>query len=196
MLTTIFKAYYFVCLMFYEIVLFAPHARRIKGSALVENRVRSWDAPWAILAFFGMQLLPCVYVLTPWLRFADVGLPPWLGWLGVPTFACSLWLTWRAHVDLGRNWTPALQIKQGQSLVTAGVYRHVRHPIYAAQWLWAIAQALLLHNWLVGPLGLLSFAPVFFYRVPHEEQMMLEHFGDEYRAYMARTGRVIPRLGR
>ena len=58
------------------------------------------------------------------------------------------------------------------------------------------AQALLLHNWLVGPLGLLSFAPVFFCRVPHEEQMMLDHFGDEYRAYMARTGRVIPRLGR
>jgi protein-S-isoprenylcysteine O-methyltransferase Ste14 len=32
-------------------------------------------------------------------------------------------------------------------------------------------------------------------RVPREEQMMLEQFGEAYRMYMNQTGRVIPRLG-
>lgn len=80
------------------------------------------------------------------------------------------------------------------ALVTQGIYRHMRHPIYAAQWLWGIAQPLLLQNWIAGLAGLVSFLPVYLYRVPREEQMMLEHFGEEYRSYMGRTGRIIPRL--
>jgi protein-S-isoprenylcysteine O-methyltransferase Ste14 len=66
--------------------------------------------------------------------------------------------------------------------------------MYAFGWLLGIAQALLLWNWVVALAGLASFALLYFLRVPREEQMMLEQFGEEYRAYMNRTGRVIPRL--
>ena len=38
-------------------------------------------------------------------------------------------------------------------LVTNGIYRRIRHPMYSAFWLWAIAQALLLPNWIAGPAG-------------------------------------------
>jgi protein-S-isoprenylcysteine O-methyltransferase Ste14 len=59
---------------------------------------------------------------------------------------------------------------------------------------WGFAQALLLQNWIAGLSMLVFFLPVYLYRVPREEQMMLEHFGEEYRSYMNRTGRIIPRL--
>ena len=64
--------------------------------------------------------------------------------------------------------------------------------MYSAFWLWAIAQALLLPNWIAGFAGLAGFGILFFGRVAREEQMMLETFGDSYRAYMARTGRIFP----
>jgi protein-S-isoprenylcysteine O-methyltransferase Ste14 len=57
-----------------------------------------------------------------------------------------------------------------------------------------IAQALLLHNWLAGLSGIVVFLLTYFLRVPREEQMMVERYGEAYRAYRARTGGVIPRL--
>ncbi len=77
--------------------------------------------------------------------------------------------------------------------MTEGVYRYIRHPMYASQWLWVIAQAMLLHNWIAGLGGIVCFTPFYFMRVAPEEQMMLEQFGKEYRAYMQHTGRILPR---
>ncbi len=53
---------------------------------------------------------------------------------------------------------------------------------------------LLLQNWVAGWAGLALFAPLYVLRVPREERMMLDRFGEEYRAYMDRTGRVVPRI--
>lgn len=66
--------------------------------------------------------------------------------------------------------------------------------MYAAFWIWSVAAALLLPNWIGGWSHLVSFALLYFLRVPCEEQMMLDQFGEEYQSYMDRTGRVIPRL--
>ena len=76
-----------------------------------------------------------------------------------------------------------------------GVYRYIRHPIYAVVWLSSIAQALLLQNWIAGLAGLIFFLPVYLVRVPREEQMMLDHFGQEYQTYLEHTGRIFPKLG-
>jgi protein-S-isoprenylcysteine O-methyltransferase Ste14 len=87
-----------------------------------------------------------------------------------------------------------LEIRQGHVLVTGGVYRFVRHPMYASIWLFAIAQGLLLGNWLAGWSGVVTFAPLYIIRTPREERMMRDFFGDEYGVYMRRTGRLLPRL--
>jgi protein-S-isoprenylcysteine O-methyltransferase Ste14 len=68
----------------------------------------------------------------------------------------------------------------------------VRHPMYSAFWLWGLAQAFLLSNWVAGPAGLIGFGILFFLRIGREEQLMSETFGDEYRRYVARTARVVP----
>jgi len=77
--------------------------------------------------------------------------------------------------------------------VTTGVYEWVRHPMYAAHLLWAAAQLLLLQNWIAGPSFLVASIPLYVARIPREEEMMLEEFGDEYRRYAERTGRFLPR---
>jgi len=78
--------------------------------------------------------------------------------------------------------------------VTHGVFRHIRHPMYAAHWLWGIAQVFLLQNWIAGFSMLVTFLPSYLYRGRVEEEMMIDHFGDAYCEYMARTGRIIPQL--
>jgi protein-S-isoprenylcysteine O-methyltransferase Ste14 len=115
--------------------------------------------------------------------------------VGIIILAMAVWLFWRSHADLGRNWSPSLELREGHELVTEGVYRSVRHPMYASMWLWGVAQALLLQNWIAGWVSLVMFMPLYLLRVPREERMMLDEFGEEYRAYMNHTGRVIPRLG-
>jgi protein-S-isoprenylcysteine O-methyltransferase Ste14 len=140
------------------------------------------------------MVLPLLYLFTPCLDFANYNLSAWSGWVGTVVFAGAIFMLWRSHADLGRNWSATLQILGRHSLVTTGVYCHIRHPMYTAHLLWAIAQGLLLSNWLAGWAFLVLSVPLYIIRIPKEERMMLEHFGEEYRAYMSRTGRLIPRV--
>ncbi|AUS08952.1 hypothetical protein C1X05_08910 [Laceyella sacchari] len=116
-----------------------------------------------------------------------------MGWAGVMVLVVAFWLFWCSHADLGRNWSYTLELRKGHQLITSGVYEYIRHPMYAAIWMWGVAQVLLLHNWIAGWSHLLSFSLLYFLRVPREEQMMLNQFGEEYQSYMNRTGRIIPR---
>lgn len=141
----------------------------------------------------GTLLLPLLYLFTPWLSFADYTLPPALPWLGAVMMAVSLWLFWRSHADLGQNWSVSLELRDRHELVSSGIYRSIRHPMYASIWLWALAQGMLLHNWLAGWSVVPAFAAMYFLRVPREEALMCEQFGDQYRDYMRRTGRLWPR---
>ena len=163
------------------------------------NRVRvreshrdSLELVVMLLAFCGMLAIPVLHLTTASFAFASYVQPRLVGVAGSVVFAAALLLLWRTHVDLGRNWSESLELMESHRLVTRGVYRHVRHPMYAAIWLWGVAQALLLHNVVAGFSALALFAPLYFLRVPREEKMMLDHFGQEYAAYMARTRRVLP----
>ena len=138
--------------------------------------------------------VPLLYLFTPWLDFANYTLPEWCGWVGTGVFAGAIFMLWRSHADLGRNFSATLRITGQHSLVTIGVYRNIRHPMYTAHLLWAIAQGLLLANWIAGWAFLVLSIPLYLARIPKEERMMLEHFGEQYRSYMSRTGRLIPRI--
>jgi protein-S-isoprenylcysteine O-methyltransferase Ste14 len=193
----LFKALYFAG-MGAEIILRTPYERRRGQIAKTDQRVTPAEQTLLAGLTIAGLLLPLIYSVTPWLDFADYGLAPRtktrVGWLGTGLLVAAVWLFGRAHRDLGTNWSPSLEIGAQQTLTTRGVYRRIRHPMYASQGLWGLAQALLLPNWLAGPGGLLAFLAFYLVRVPQEERMMLEHFGESYCAYSAQTGRVVPRL--
>jgi protein-S-isoprenylcysteine O-methyltransferase Ste14 len=189
----IFTAIYFVAIVI-EMIIRAPLNRRRKQEKMTEQRVTNQEKTLLGLLFLGMFFVPIIYAASSWLDFANYILPTWAGWLGVLLIAGALFIFWRAHADLGLNWSPSLEIREKHELITRGIYGIIRHPMYASQWLWVIAQPLLLQNWVAGFLNLLVFIPFYFLRVQAEEQLMVEKFGDEYRAYLQKVGAVFPKL--
>ncbi|HEY0737872.1 MAG TPA: protein-S-isoprenylcysteine O-methyltransferase [Herpetosiphonaceae bacterium] len=189
-----FKGLYLAAIIA-ETVIRAPYNRQRQRPKVVDPLERG-----LLGLLFGTFLISLVYVFSSWLDRANYR---WsettkarAGGLGAALMGVAVVIFWRAHADLGRNWSPTLEVAERQTLVTRGIYQYIRHPMYASQWVWSVGQALLLQNWIAGPLGFIGFLPMYFLRVPREEQMMLEHFGDDYRDYMAQTGRVFPRLRR
>jgi len=168
--------------------------RRTKGIEKGVRRIDALEKVLLVLVAVGNFILPVLYLFTPFLAFADYRLPAFLPWCGSATMLASLWLFWRSHSDLGLNWSAFLEMRKDHQLIRQGVYRSIRHPMYVAIFLFGVAQALMLQNWVAGLSGLVTFVPLYLVRTPREEQMMREWFGDEYQDYIRQTGRIIPRL--
>ncbi len=169
-----------------------PYARRAKRIAKTKVVQHKRELVLMAISACGLGAVPLVFTFTDRLQFADYPPNPWAFFLGAALFAISLWLFHETHKQLGRNWSVTLEVRDQHTLVTTGPYKFLRHPMYSAFWLWAIAQALLLPNWIAGFAGVIGFGTLFFLRVRQEEKLMLETFGECYRNYMERTWRVLP----
>jgi protein-S-isoprenylcysteine O-methyltransferase Ste14 len=193
-----FFVYLFLTGLLVQEVIRFPHRMRnkkaIREKSFVDDRSHGQELWLSLAALVGLEVLPLILGFTNWLDRWNYRLPAILGWIGAGLLILSCWLLWRAHADLGRNWSPTLQIVQEHSLVTGGIYGVIRHPIYASLWLFAIAQALMLWNYLVFWPGLLSVLLVSLIRIPREEQMMIEHYNGQYMKYMDQVGGLIPHL--
>ncbi|MFG1209092.1 protein-S-isoprenylcysteine O-methyltransferase [Xanthobacter flavus] len=176
-------------------VLRIPFERKAKRQRVADARHRNLREMILLsISTLGLGIIPAIYAATGFPRFAAYPPTGLQVVAGVVVFAGSLLLFWRTHRQLGKYWSVTLEIKDKHELITSGVYEKVRHPMYSAFFLWALAQALLLPNFIAGPAGLIGFGILFFFRVGREEQMMREAFGAEYDAYARRTKRVIPGL--
>jgi protein-S-isoprenylcysteine O-methyltransferase Ste14 len=169
-----------------------PYERRSRRTAIVRNARGPREIALLSISLTGLGILPFVYIATGFPRFASYSFQPGQAWLGLVVAIAALVMFRLTHKALGRNWSVTLEVRENHKLISEGVYRHLRHPMYTAFWLWAVAQALLLPNWFAGCAGLVGFGTLFFGRVGKEEALMLESFGDTYRQYMSRTCRVIP----
>ena len=170
------------------------YARRSRRETIQRSDRGFRESALLLISLTGLGILPFTYVATAIPHFAAYAFHPLQAWLGLFVAIAALFMFHLTHRALGRNWSVSLDVREDHQLVTEGIYRRVRHPMYSAFWLWAIAQALLLPNWVAGFSGLVGFGILFFGRIAREERMMLETFGDDYRAYMARTGRIFPSI--
>lgn len=175
-------------------VIRLPHQRRSWKTTVTKSARGAREHFLLGISLTGLGVIPFVYAVSGFPRFADYPFRPIQAWIGALVFLGSLWLFYRVHRELGRNWSDSLEVRDRHTLVTSGLYRHVRHPMYSAFFLWALAQALLLPNLFAGLAGLVGFGTLFFFRVGREERLMLDTFGAEYRDYMDRTKRVVPWL--
>lgn len=169
-----------------------PHQRRARKVRIARSVGGRHDQILLMCSLTGLAIIPLFYVITDEPRFADYRFSPVQAWIGVLLLAGALWLFYATHAQLGRNWSVTLDTRKEHKLVDTGVYSRVRHPMYSAFWLLALAQAALLSNWIAGLAGIVGWGILFFLRVGREERLMMDTFGDDYRRYMERTARVVP----
>jgi protein-S-isoprenylcysteine O-methyltransferase Ste14 len=169
----------------------APHGQRSRGVPVVRSRRGRLELILLVivwLAFF----LPLIWIVTPVLAFADYPLRLMPLVAGTVCLLLGLWLFYRSHADLGTNWSITLEVRERHRLVTQGIYRRIRHPMYTALLLYSVGQALALPNYIAGPSYGVAMALLVALRIGPEERMMLEEFGKNYSEYMARTWRLVP----
>jgi protein-S-isoprenylcysteine O-methyltransferase Ste14 len=144
--------------------------------------------------FFALMAFLVMYIAgAAWIDSFQFYLPDWSRWTGFVLGIISLiFWTW-TQIHLDTQWSAQLQLKKNHHLVTSGPYAYIRHPLYLGMIGWAVSLSLLTANWIFVAVCVLSIVGVVG-RVPKEEQMMIEAFGDEYRAYMQHTGRFFPKL--
>jgi protein-S-isoprenylcysteine O-methyltransferase Ste14 len=141
-----------------------------------------------------LWLSPLVYLINPaWMAWSKIGLPEAVRWLGVGIgVLCVAGIYW-LFSSIGTGITPVSATRKEHKLVTNGIYRYVRHPLYTIGSSLFISFGMMADNWFIILLGVLAFV-VMAIRTPKEEANLIEKFGDEYREYMNRTGRFLPKF--
>jgi protein-S-isoprenylcysteine O-methyltransferase Ste14 len=175
------------------IAIRAPHGQKSRSVKVEKDCRGPLETALLSLAMIGF-FVPLLWIATPLFAFADYPLRTAPFALGCAAFAVGLWIFHRSHADLGTNWSITLQLRENHQLVTQGIYRRVRHPMYLGLFLYSLGQALVLPNWIAGPSYLVTFGVLYALRVGAEERMMRAKFGAQYDAYAQRTARLLPGL--
>ena len=169
-------------------VLSAAKTEKVKEKKPARERIL------VFLNFIGMMGVPILYILTTWLDYFALAIPELIRLLGIAFFGVGLILLIWVHRTLGKHWSMMLKLGEEHRLITTGPYSRVRHPMYTFFYIMAISTALISANLFVGAFGILAWTLLYFVRVGDEEALMLEQFGEEYRQYMERTGRLLPKF--
>ena len=141
-----------------------------------------------------LWLSPFVYLANPaWMNWSKLGLPESVRTVGVGIgILCVLGIYW-LFSSIGTGITPTSATRKEHKLVTNGIYHYIRHPLYTVGSSLFISFGMMADNWFIAALGVLTFV-LMAIRTPKEEANLIEKFGDEYREYMKRTGRYLPKL--
>jgi protein-S-isoprenylcysteine O-methyltransferase Ste14 len=110
---------------------------------------------------------------------------------GLALICFGLGLLFVAAGTLRRSYSSTLVVREGHELVTHGVYRHIRHPIYLGALMVCLGIPVYTSS-LPGLLIMSLLIPLILNRIRIEERMLVEHFGKEYRAYQTATRTLIP----
>jgi protein-S-isoprenylcysteine O-methyltransferase Ste14 len=137
--------------------------------------------------------LAYLYVILPDTAFVDFMIPEWLRWLGAGLMLAGNALFISSHAALGKNWSPALEIRPEHQLVDWGIYRWIRHPMYTGFLLFGFGMLLLSAN-AFGCAYILVIGVMILTRLSDEEAMLIEIFGEKYILYQSKTAALIPFL--
>jgi protein-S-isoprenylcysteine O-methyltransferase Ste14 len=171
------------------------NSQRLSVRKRVMEMIRAEGRIFAIIYFassvYVIILLPLYLLFPSSLVLFQMPFPNWLRWFGIGFGFLSIpFLLW-VHYVLDEEWSITLKLQTGHKLVTSGPYRRIRHPMYTAlimyelSWVLVSASILFLVYYVITVILMIV-------RIPKEERMMLENFGEEYRSYMKRTGRLLP----
>ena len=149
-----------------------------------------------VIRILGLALWfsPIIYLLNPeWMSWSKLNLPDGLRWAGVGLGILCVGLVYWLFASIGSGITPVSVTRKEHKLVTRGIYRWVRHPLYTVGSSLIVSFGLIADNWFIMLIAVLAFITMAI-RTPKEEANLIEKFGDEYRDYMKRTGRFLPKF--
>jgi protein-S-isoprenylcysteine O-methyltransferase Ste14 len=180
-------------------VVFMPVGLYHRIQSYTGEKIDRWQE--GIFILFGLRLIALAmfaggiaWMIQPrWMAWSSMPIPVWLRWSGIAMAGIGGVLFSLAVHSLGKNLTDTVITRKDHSLVTTGPYSFVRHPFYVASALGAVGVCLAMANWLL----LVAFIVGFGFLVARtriEEEKLIERFGDDYREYMAKTGRFFPRI--
>ena len=164
--------------------------QRERSLAKGENRDRGSRPLIYLMSYVGAALAFIAPYVVPEAR---IELPH------APVFYTAMAMFWAgallypwAAVTLGSNFRTAVQLLDGQRLVTRGPYRVLRHPAYTGGILVFAGIGLAVGNWVSFAAATLAVMVAYAWRIRVEEKALAERFGEEFAAHRRRTWAVIP----
>jgi len=128
--------------------------------------------------------------------FASIGFSSYLRvFLGFPVLFLGIYLFFWSHSELGENWSPVIEKRFAKSkkLIKTGPYKYIRHPIYTASFIVLFGFFILTANWILIGIPLLILIAFYIYKIPREENSLIDNFGQNYKDYMKKTGGLLPK---
>jgi protein-S-isoprenylcysteine O-methyltransferase Ste14 len=167
-------------------------SRHMEQAARREGKARI--AARAILAPFWFLGFVLYAIYPDWMAAFSIPLPDLLRWIMVAASIATIPFMMWGYRTLGKAWTPPkLLLGREHVLVTSGPYHYIRHPIYTAGFTFMVTLAISTANWLVL-VPMVAGTALLCAQVRREEAILIDRFGDEYREYMKRTPRFLPRI--
>ena len=163
-------------------------ARKVKRTAEVKTNLRYVRWIIFVVAFLLLRISSRVghNLATTLLPHSVVLLT-----LGVIMNIAGVVIAIMARRTLAGNWSSGVVLKENHELITTGLYSYVRHPIYTGILLMALGTALV--NGTLASIALFVIVLAFLtYKAVKEEQLLTQHFPNEYPAYKARVKRIVP----
>jgi protein-S-isoprenylcysteine O-methyltransferase Ste14 len=96
---------------------------------------------------------------------------------------------------LGSSYSQDIIIQKNHKIITAGIYKIIRHPQYLSQILSDLGAAVALMSYIALPFIILLEIPLFIMRAMLEDKLLKKHFGEEYLSYKNKSGFMIPFIG-
>lgn len=186
-LIAVFSAFSVIRILFY-------HLARKAGCRTIIEESRKYSILLSILICYEVFTFFVFVFIRDWLSWAHIIMPLWLRTCGAVLAFSALFLFLWVHLSLGRNFSIKLRIRDRQTMVTSGPYRHMRHPMYTAFYLLHLSTFFLTSNAFIGLTWTAGLTLTIVLRVKREEAMLAGHFGEEYSSYMDKTGRFLPPL--
>ncbi len=167
------------------------------GLALVSRASLLKPGAHGFYRFFAWELMAALFVMDLRVWYLDVESPHqvFAGVLFLTSLLLALsgyaLLTLSGKPDASRNDVPMIGFEKTTALVTKGIYRYIRHPIYASLFFLCWGFFFKHPSWL-GVIIALAASGFLLATARVEEQENINYFGDEYRDYMKRSKMFVP----
>lgn len=194
-LTATIWAYWFCVAVM--IVRVRKRTRTLAGAVPEDPLEKRMWLIWVPLIIAWLVLPYQAGVRSHWLLALPAGAreQPWLGLRTAAALvgvACLL-LTATVWRRMGKDWRMAVSVDRQSELITDGLFRYVRHPIYALSVLLMLCSVIVVPTVPMLAIALTHIA-LMVMKAKNEERYLLDAYGERYARYLAQTGRFFPHL--